>query len=50
MVLVLENVFLGFYVIVVNVIDDDIGFNVVLEFIIVFGNVLYVFYIKLLIG
>lgn len=49
-VFVFENVYFVFFVIKVNVLDEDIGYNVWMEFMIVFGNNFYVFYIKFVIG
>lgn len=49
-VFVFENVYFVFFVIKVNVLDEDIGYNVWMEFMIVFGNDFYVFYIKFVIG
>lgn len=49
-VFVFENVYFVFFVVKVNVLDEDIGYNVWMEFMIVFGNNFYVFYIKFVIG
>lgn len=44
-VYVRENVFVDIVIIWVNVIDGDLGINVVLNFILVFGKFFFIFYI-----